>query len=155
MRRVVWSAVQEEASFRLVCYCFLGALHAATCIIKGLFFFPTAVLIAILYFCKVLADEHDFPILYFPELWDISLASINATARISWVLGPFSGALWNRNGLLESRKESLGHFCMFCGVMEKAVVEVLQLAARKETNWIFFCVLRVLLSFLEFSVAYL
>lgn len=63
--------VQEEASFRLVCYCFLGALHAASCIIKGLFFsfflFLTSVLIAVLHFCKVLAEERDFPVLYFPR----------------------------------------------------------------------------------------
>lgn len=67
-RECVELFAQEEASFRSVCYYVLGALHVSTCIIKDLlflnFFFPTAIVIAILYFCKVLAEEHDFPILY-------------------------------------------------------------------------------------------
>lgn len=54
---------------------------------------------------------------------------------------------------LRTERKASGHACMFGGVVEKnCVVKVFQRAARRETNWIFSCVLCMLLSFSEFSL---
>lgn len=81
----------ESPRHQFVAASLLGASCAGACVIKGplfsclfyFIFFCRAVLIAIGCVCKVVAEEHGFPVGYFPERCDISPASISATAGAS------------------------------------------------------------------------